>query len=110
MPDTMNVRADLRRMLASGYPFDTPQGRDELAAVLLNILDILDGILDKDDDDLTVPFSPCVQYLPDADHTEMVLRDVPVINRVLAPNFSAGYDMETGDLVLLRVSGDITKR
>lgn len=54
MPDTYEIRADLRRMLASGYPFDTPQGRDDLVAVFMNMLDVLDGVRDRlrgDDDD-----------------------------------------------------------
>ena len=59
---------------------------------------------------LNKPFEPCVIYYPDANYTEMVLRDVAVVNCQLAPGFSAGFDMDTGELVMLRVSGDVTKR
>lgn len=63
-----------------------------------------------DDDLLEAEFKPCVTYNEQADFTEMVLRDCAVVNRQLAPGFSAGFDMETGELVLLRVSGDVRQR
>ncbi len=62
--------------------------------------------------DLTTPFKPCVMVLDDPKRTEMVLRDCPTVwdthDDVGGVDF--GYDMETGELVAIRVYGDRLKR
>ena len=65
----------------------------------------------EDDPDLTRPFEPCVIYYPDAHFTEMVLADTPVVYRHVYRAFlDLGYDMQTGKLVCIRISGNHEKR
>jgi len=64
------------------------------------------------DDLLTKEFVPCVTVLDDPKRTEMVLRDCPTI--WVMPDdtheVDLGYDMETGELVAVRVYGDRSRR
>jgi hypothetical protein len=64
------------------------------------------------DDLLTTAFVPCVIALSDPKRVEMVLRDCATVwvQCVGAQDVDLGYDMETGDLVSIRVYGDVLKR
>lgn len=65
---------------------------------------------------LTTSFKPCVVVFDDPLCTEIVLRDCaivwhPVRDVVRNPTGTeVGYDMETGELVAIRVHGDVSKR
>ena len=59
---------------------------------------------------MAVEFKPCAIYDAEGDFTEMILRDTAVVNRQIMPGVSAGFDMDTGELVLLRVSGNHVTR
>ena len=59
--------------------------------------------------DLTRPFKPCAIYYPDDDCTELVLADVGTV-WASRESMDLGYDMETGELVAIRVNGDVTDR
>ena len=51
------------------------------------------------------PFEPCAIFYPDAGFTEVILADVAMVwidDRL-------GYDMGTGELVAVRLPGDVTK-
>lgn len=61
-------------------------------------------------DDLTKPFEPCVMVLDDPKRTEMVLRDCPVAWVYDLAEVELGYDVETGELIAMRVYGDASKR
>lgn len=62
-------------------------------------------------DDLTKEFKPCVIVFDDPKRTEMVLRDCGIVwQDTSANNFELGYDMETGDLVAVRIYGDVSRR
>ena len=53
-------------------------------------------------------FVPCAVYYAETDHTEIVLRDCVTVYHPIGPDTEAGYDMETGELVVIRVPGDVT--
>ena len=53
-------------------------------------------------------FDPCASYCEEARHTEIVLKDVPIV-WVDGIAFDLGYDFN-GDLVAMRVPGDVTRR
>lgn len=61
------------------------------------------------DELLEKPFEPCVIVYDDPKTTEMVLRDAPVV-WVIKGDCDLGYDMETGDLTIIRLHGDVSKR
>ena len=56
------------------------------------------------------PFKPCVVENIEAAHTEIVLYDVPTVWVYGGVDHELGYDMETGALVAVRVSGLVAKR
>lgn len=60
------------------------------------------------DDLLTKEFKPCVIVYSDPIRTEMVLRDCATVWVEDAPNVDLGYDIETGELVCIRVYGDVS--
>lgn len=64
------------------------------------------------DDLLAKEFVPRATYLPDADMTELVTRDCAVVwSRMRYSEAELGHDMETGELVAIRLfNGDYTKR
>lgn len=55
-----------------------------------------------------VEFQPCATYYPDANHTELTLKDAPTV-WVEGVAFDLGYDFD-GNLIAMRVPGDRTKR
>lgn len=56
------------------------------------------------DDLINAPFKPCAIYYPDAGFTEVVLADVPT---VWSGDWAqVGYDMETGEIVAVRLPGN----
>lgn len=55
-------------------------------------------------------FKPCVMYLEDADHTEMLLADTLTYWRLLFDGcVEIGYDMKTHEIVGIRVVGDVRR-
>ena len=60
--------------------------------------------------DLTIPFVPCVVVLDDPKRTEMTLRDCPMVWVQDSRETDLGYDMETGELVCIRIYGDVSQR
>jgi len=64
---------------------------------------------DKPDDLLTKPFEACVVVLEDPPRcTEMILRDAAIV-WVTHGDVDLGYDATKGDLVAIRVYGDVSK-
>lgn len=61
-------------------------------------------------DRLAEPMKPCAFYNYEADFTEVVLRDCATIYQPTGADTEVGYDMKTGDLVVVRLPGDVTKR
>ena len=59
---------------------------------------------------LIKPFESCVQVFDDPKRTEMVLRDCAIVWRSPKHGLDLGYDMETDELVAIRVYGDVSKR
>lgn len=56
------------------------------------------------------PFQPSAIYYPDGDYTEIVTSDAPVVWSVADGRLVyVAFDMETGELVAVRLSGDVTK-
>lgn len=53
-------------------------------------------------------FKPCATFYPDGGHTELVISDVPIV-WVEGIAFDLGYDFG-GNLVAIRVPGDVTER
>lgn len=62
------------------------------------------------DDLLTKEFVPCVVVYDDPQRTEMVLRDCATAWIEDSSGPDLGYDMEGGDLVAIRVYGDVSRR
>jgi hypothetical protein len=64
------------------------------------------------DESLTKPFEPCVVILDDPKRTEMVLRDCATVwvDHPARVRMELGYDMDTGELVCIRIYGDVSKR
>ena len=56
--------------------------------------------------DLTTPFKPCAIYYPDADQTELVISDAPMFWKAYGYGIELGYDMETKQLVAVRLFDD----
>lgn len=69
----------------------------------------IEALASGESDPLDKPFKPCAVYYPDAGFTEVVLADVAT---VWAPGgwSHVGHDMETGEIVAVRLAGDQTKR
>ena len=61
--------------------------------------------------DFDTPFQPCVVVFDEPKRTEMILRDCSMV-WVLQKwdDVECGYDMETGELVAIRIYGDVSKR
>ncbi len=55
-------------------------------------------------------FEPCVIVDDDPKTTEMVLRDCATVWRPHMVGVDLGYDMESGELVAIRIYGDVSKR
>ena len=55
-------------------------------------------------------FKPCVVENNEADNTEIVLRDVATVWYFGGRDHELGYDMETGELVAVRVAGIVGNR
>lgn len=67
------------------------------------------------DDLLTKEFVPCVVVMDDPKRTEMVLRDCPTFwvqdhRGSHLQDIDLGYDLETRELVAIRVYGDVSER
>lgn len=64
-----------------------------------------------DDELLAKEFKPCVVVFDDPKRTEMVLADTAISwGFQVNPNVDLGHDMETGELVAIRVYGDMSRR
>ncbi|MEM7746617.1 MAG: hypothetical protein AAF346_00080 [Pseudomonadota bacterium] len=61
------------------------------------------------DDLLTKEFKPCVSVLDEPKRTEIVLRDVVTVWRPRG-GVDLGYDLNTNELVAIRVFGDVSKQ
>lgn len=83
-----------------------------VAASYLRKMDAPPANLRQDNDDLlTKPFTPYVVVLDDPKRTEMVLRDCPTVWWVQGCLIvDLGYDMQTGELVCIRVGGDVSTK
>lgn len=60
--------------------------------------------------DFETPFEPCAVVFDDPKRTEMILRDCVLVWVRDPIGIDLGYDMETDELVSIRVYGDVTKR
>ncbi len=63
-------------------------------------------------DDLTTEFKPCVAVFDDPKRTEVVLKDCAIVWHFpedVNGEVDLGYDMETGELVAVRLYGDRSK-
>jgi hypothetical protein len=59
---------------------------------------------------LDTPFVPCVKIHGNPKRTEMILRDTATVWVQGVALVDLGYDMETGELVCVRIYADVAKR
>ena len=61
---------------------------------------------------LAEPFEPCAVFYPEGNYTELLVEEAPIVWRALPREelIDMGFDMKTGKLIAVRISGRHEKR